>query len=48
MQGGQLVDVVDQHANGANNFHNDWMPDGPGFTGGNSSVEFVHVNYPGE
>lgn len=48
MQGGQLVDVVNQHALGWNNFHDDWMPDRPGFTGGNSSVEFIHVTYPGE
>ncbi|OBC01101.1 hypothetical protein A5784_02515 [Mycobacterium sp. 852013-50091_SCH5140682] len=48
MQNGRLVDVVDQHANGDNNFHNDWMPDGPGFTGGSANVEFVHLHYPGE
>jgi hypothetical protein len=48
IQGGRLVDIVDQHANGDNNFRNDWMPDNPGFTGGSASVEFVHVTYPGE
>ncbi|WP_445168398.1 amidase domain-containing protein [Mycolicibacterium sp. Dal123E01] len=48
LQGGRLVDVVDQHANGANNFHNDWMPDGSGFNGGSASSEFVHLTYPGE
>jgi hypothetical protein len=48
MQNSRLVDVVDQHANGDNNFHNDWMPDGPGFTGGSANVEFVHLHYPGE
>jgi cell wall-associated NlpC family hydrolase len=48
MKNGRLVDVVDQHANGDNNFHNDWMPDGSGFTGGSASVEFVHLHYPGD
>jgi Putative amidase domain len=48
MQGGRLVDVVDQHANGDNNFRNDWMPDHGGFTGGSASVEFVHLAYPGD
>ncbi len=40
--------IVDQHGLGWNNFRNDWMPDGEGFTGGNASVEFVHLTYPGE
>ncbi len=48
MQNGALVDVVDQHADGANNFRDDWMPDNPGFTGGSASVEFVHLRYPGD
>jgi hypothetical protein len=48
MQNGTLVDVVDQHAMGTNNFHDDWMPDNGGFNGGNASVEFVHLTYPGE
>jgi cell wall-associated NlpC family hydrolase len=47
-QDGGLVDVVDQHANGTNNLRNDWMPDGPGFTSGSASVEFVHLHYPGD
>jgi hypothetical protein len=48
VQGGKLVDVVDQHAWGSNNYRNDWMPDHPGFTGGPASVEFVHLHYPGD
>lgn len=48
MVNGRLVDVVDQHANGNNNFHNDWMPDGTDFIGGESTAEFVHLTYPGE
>lgn len=48
MQNGVLTDVVDQHANGDNNFRNDWMPDGTDFIGGSSSAEFVHLTYPGE
>lgn len=47
-ENGTLVDVVDQHANGDNNFRNNWMPDNPGFNGGHASVEFVHLTYPGE
>ena len=46
LQHGQLVDIVDQHGWGDNNFHNDWMPDHDGFWGG--SAEFVHLHYPGE
>ncbi|MEN4479076.1 amidase domain-containing protein [Mycolicibacterium cosmeticum] len=48
MQNGVLTDVVDQHANGDNNFRNDWMPDGTDFIGGSASAEFVHLTYPGE
>jgi hypothetical protein len=48
IQNGVPVDIVDQHALGNNNFHDDWMPDNPGFTGGPASVEFVHLAYPGE
>lgn len=47
MQDGHLVDVVDQHANGYNNFRNDWMPE-TDFYGGRSQVEFVHLRYPGD
>jgi hypothetical protein len=48
MENGVLVDVVDQHANGDNNFRNDWMPDGRDFLGGSASAEFVHLKYPRE
>lgn len=48
MENGVLVDVVDQHANGDNNFRNDWMPDGRDFLGGSANAEFVHLKYPGE
>ncbi|MBB3601690.1 hypothetical protein FHT40_001323 [Mycolicibacterium sp. BK556] len=48
MENGALVDIIDQHANGDNNFHNNWMPDNGGFNGGSASVEFVHLTYPGE
>jgi hypothetical protein len=49
LQQGRLVDIVDQHANGDNNFWNDWMPRADsGLNGGKASVEFVHLTYPGE
>jgi len=48
MRNGALVDIVDQHADGGNNFRNDWMPDGGDFLGRPASVEFVHLTYPGE
>lgn len=47
MENGHLVDVVDQHAGGGNNFRNDWMPE-TDFYGGRSLAEFVHLHYPGE
>lgn len=48
MQDGHLVDVVDQHAYGGNNFRNDWMPDSDHYWGGQAQAEFVHLTYPGE
>jgi hypothetical protein len=48
VKNGVLADEMDQHANGDNNFRNDWMPDGRDFLGGASSAEFVHLEYPGE
>lgn len=48
LENGHLVDVVDQHALGSNNFRNDWMPDTSGFYGGQAQAEFVHLRYPGE
>lgn len=46
MRNGILTDIVDQHADGKRNFHDDWMPDSKDYGGG--QAEFVHLRYSGE